>query len=65
MITILLIVLWLATGGVKASAIPVPPEVDCAALATGYLQGNVTGNPNYTGATWSCFDVPKTKETAS
>jgi hypothetical protein len=64
MITVLLIVLWLQKG-TKVEAITIPEGIECGDVAVAYIAHNVTGNPNITDATWSCFDVPRTPEKAS
>jgi hypothetical protein len=64
-VTVLLVVLWLAAGGVRAEAVIVPDSEDCGSVAVAYIATKVTGNPNYTAVSWSCQDVPKTEEKAA
>jgi hypothetical protein len=67
MITVLMVVLWLAgSGKAQAMAVVVPPDQDCGSVAVAYFATHVTGNPNVMNAAWSCFDVPEPeKEKAS
>ena len=70
MITIFLVVLWLANGAADGGPALVehqiiPEGVTCPDFALAFLAARVTGNPNYSDVTWACFDVPKTPEKAA